>query len=211
MARAYTVTSETGGTAALTPASTVPPAGLTTEEAQLTFGAGTGLNPVILADQLSAFLAHERCGVHLYRAVRGLTTIDEWREQYERFGEQTEEHVGILEELVSALGGDAMYVSTAARLVEAQDSKLLETMLVAGTLEARTVELACLEAVLQAERKCHGNWQLLSKLSKQLDRSEAADAISKAVSEVEEQEDEHVEWAERTWETAVTSRLLATT
>jgi rubrerythrin len=202
-----TVTGTVGGKAAPSPMSVSRESHTVSSTGLLEFGADTGVGGPFFADQMSAFLAHERCGVHLYRTVAGMTAIDEWREQYELFGDQTKDHVRILEELIVALGGDPMYVSPAARLTEIQNSKLLEAMLLSGALDTPTIELACLEAVLQAERKCHGNWTLVATLAEGLETSAGADAVKRAVAEVEDEEDEHVSWAEETWQQAVLAQL----
>ena len=60
--------------------------------------ARSGLEAEFLADLLSACLAHERCGVHLYRSVAGRSqepTLVSW---YEHFGEETLRHVELLEQ-----------------------------------------------------------------------------------------------------------------
>ena len=69
-------------------------------------------------------LAHERCGTHLYRSVAGRTNNPVLQAQYEEFGDETERHVEILEELVTAAGGNPNYVSPAARATEGTDAKL---------------------------------------------------------------------------------------
>jgi rubrerythrin len=205
--KSYTVTRDLGGKTAPTPMSVAPPNGMMQPSALLGMDVA-GVNAPQLADLLSSFLAHERCGVHLYRAVAGATLQDDWRAQFERFGDQTKEHVRILEELVTSLGGDPMYVSPAARLTETQNTKIIETMLVSGSFDQVTAELSLIEAVIQAERKCHNNWSFLSQISDSLPASGAATAIKKAVDEVEQQEDEHVQWAEQAWENALRSSLL---
>src|SRR4051794_31654204 len=59
----------------------------------------TGFNGAFLADLLSAMLTHERCGRHLYRSVAGRTNNPVLRAKYEEFGEETERHAKILEEV----------------------------------------------------------------------------------------------------------------
>ena len=50
---------------------------------------GSGLDPEFLADLLSACLAHERCGVHLYRSVSQRSEEPELVSWYEHFGQET--------------------------------------------------------------------------------------------------------------------------
>ncbi|HKP85615.1 MAG TPA: hypothetical protein VJZ26_05945 [Blastocatellia bacterium] len=155
-------------------------------------------NSIFLANLVSAFSAHERCGLHLYRTAAGMTGFEEWRAKYEEFGAQTAEHVRILSELTTALGGDPMYVSPQARMTEFLNSKLMEPILFAGSVDTLTMEITTLEAVFLAEQKCHANWELLKSLAGQISDSPARRAIEQAVTQVEDQEDEHVRWAQQT-------------
>jgi rubrerythrin len=162
---------------------------------------------IALANLVSAFAAHERCGVHLYRAAAGMTQIAEWRERYEEFLAQTVEHVRVLSELALELGGDPMYVSPQARMTEFMNTKLMEPILFDGSVDTLTRELTMLEAVLLAERKCHANWQLLGLFADLSPNSATAQAVRRAVEQVEDQEDEHVAWAEQTWQQAMLAQL----
>jgi rubrerythrin len=173
------------------------------------FAPDSHLNSLFLADLLSAFLAHERCGVHLYRSAIAQTHNEAWRQRYQAFLGETEEHVRILESLVSQLGGDPMYVSPAARLDELQNAKLMEPILLAGSFDSITSELAGLEAVLIAEQKCHANWSLLSRLVQGLADGESVRVLRQAVNQVESQEDEHVRWALSTWQQTLMTLLQA--
>lgn len=203
----YMVTADKGGRTRPAPATAARPEATTSLSELASFGAGAVPNGAFLADLLSSFLAHERCGVHLYRTVAATTANEEWRERFEEFGGETENHVSILEELVTELGGDPMYVSSAARLVEAQDTKLLEPLLLSGSFDAATLELACIEAVILGEEKCHANWQLLGALVESIPESDARTAIQEAVEEAEDEEDEHVAWARSAWQETLMSQL----
>jgi demethoxyubiquinone hydroxylase (CLK1/Coq7/Cat5 family) len=158
-----------------------------------------GLDPVFVAGLLSACLAHERCGLHLYRSVQARTHNPVLAEKYREFGEQTADHVAILEELIARMGGDPGYVSPAARFTEKMDAALLEsTFLLGGSADLMTQEMAMLEAVFLAETLCHHNWQGLAQLAAHVPEGEGRDALEGAVRQVESQEDEHLDWAQRT-------------
>jgi rubrerythrin len=163
--------------------------------------AGSGLNGMIMADLLSSFLMHEQCGLHLYRTAMSMTTDDTLRAKYEEFGAETEEHIRIFEELIAACGGQPGYVSPAARLVEAMDSKVHEAVVaLPDGADQATLELAILEAVVLAETKCHSDWSLIQQLTAELPEGAARTAFQNAVDQVEQQEDEHIRWARQTWE-----------
>jgi rubrerythrin len=195
-------TKETGGLAPLMTATTfaAPECALPPEQLEQ-FLAGTGLNGPFLADLLSSFLAHEQCGFHLYRTAISLTSNATLKERYEEFCAETEEHIGIFEELIAACGGQPGYVSPAARLVEATDTKIHEAViLLPDGADQATLELAILEAVVLAETKCHADWSLIQKLTGEMPDGAARDAFQQAVDQVEQQEDEHIRWARQTWE-----------
>jgi hypothetical protein len=119
--------------------------------------------------------------------------------RYVQFGEETQHHVEVLEELVTGAGGNPSYVSQQARLVHGMDSKLVEsTWAGTGAVDLMAAEMAMLDAVYLAETMCHTNWQLLAKLCEAADAGPTRDAMQRAVDEVEHQEDEHLEWARTT-------------
>jgi rubrerythrin len=175
----------------------------------MTFADAVKGNSIFLANLVSAFSAHERCGLHLYRTAAGMTGFEDWRAKYEEFGAQTAEHVRILSVLTTRLGGDPMYVSPQARMTEFFDSKLMEPILFAGSVDTLTMELTTLEAVFLAEQKCHANWELLKTLASQMADSPDRQAIEQAVAQVEDQEDEHVRWAQQTLKKTLMAQIAA--
>jgi hypothetical protein len=130
--------------------------------------------------------------------VAARTTIDELRQQYERFGDETLEHVNLLEGLIESAGGDSHYVSPAARATQKAGAAVLEsTFAVQGSIDADTAELAMLEAVMLAEAKDRHNWQLLAQLAAQMS-GELGTEFAAVVAEVLAQEEEHYGWASQT-------------
>jgi rubrerythrin len=202
-----TVTKERGGKTTPIGMTVAEPACRMTESELTGFGGEPGLMGVFLAELMSGFAAQERCGVHLYRVAAGLTQIPEWRERYEEFGEETEEHVRIYEELIARLGGDPMYVSPQARMTQYVSTKLMEPILLEGSVDTLTQELTMLEAVMLAERKCHANWELVAELGRVMEDGPEREAIREAVGRVGPQEDEHVEWAETSWREMALAQL----
>jgi len=193
-----TPTTASGATAAVGPMVYVDPARVhppTTFEELI---GDSGLNGPFIADLLSDMLAHERAGSHLYRSVHGRTLNPVLESQYEHFGEETQEHVATLEDLIATLGGDPQYVSAAARATEKSGTGLVEsTYLLGGSVDALTRELVMLEAVFLAEAKDHANWEGLGQLAPLLPDA-ARDPVAAAVEKVKTQEDEHLTWARKT-------------
>jgi demethoxyubiquinone hydroxylase (CLK1/Coq7/Cat5 family) len=160
---------------------------------------GSGMNGGFLADLMSAMVTHERCGRHLYRSVAGRTNNPMLRRRYQEFGEQTERHFEILEALITAAGGNPCYVSPQARVTQGLDTKLVEsTFALGGGVDVMTQEMAMLDAVFLAETIDHANWSTLSKLTDSMADGELRDRFRAAVAEVEEEEDEHLDWAATT-------------
>jgi rubrerythrin len=151
----------------------------------------------ILMDKLSEFLMVEQGGLELYRVAAARCTAPTVRAKYEEFGRQTAHHREVLVKLIADLSGDPDYVSPTARLAQYKASKLLGAALQVDGLSQAEVELSDLENVLLAETKDHADWQLLAQLAKGAP-GEIKTALRAAVDEVEEQEDEHLEWARQT-------------
>ena len=199
-----TPTKDKGATTKPMPGVYVEAAQQTTDDMLATTMPEGGLNGPFVADLLSAMLTHERCGRHLYRSVEGRTNNPILKGKYREFGQETERHVEILEQLITQLNGNPNYVSPMARAVEGTDSKLLEsTFMLAGSLDLVTAEMAMLDAVFLAESADHANWKTLSELVNSFPAGDLRDAFRTAVNEVEEQEDEHLEWA-----SAMKSRMV---
>ena len=151
----------------------------------------------IVMDKLSEFLMVEQGGLELYRVAADRSTQPKLKSKYQEFERQTAHHREVLVKLITALGGDPDYVSPTARLAQYKASKLLGAALQVAGLSEEEIEINDLENLLLAETKDHANWHLLSQLAEQAS-DEMKQAMQAAVDEVEEQEDEHLEWARET-------------
>jgi rubrerythrin len=151
----------------------------------------------VLLDKLSEFLMTEQGGFELYRVAASRSIVPELRSRYEEFGQETARHREILVQLITELGGDPDYVSPTARLVQYKASKLLGAALQVDGLSMAEAEVSDLENVLLAETKDHANWHLLRQLTPRLS-GEQQQAVQAAVDAVEDQEDQHLNWARET-------------
>ena len=193
-----TPTKANGATAKPNEVLYVDPACQVSDEALAEQMSVDNMNAAFMADLLSGMLAHERCGVHLYRAVATRSNNPMLKRRYEEFGQETLHHVEVLEQLITELGGDPNFVSPTARAVHGMDSNLVEsTFMLNGALDVMTREMAMLDAVFLAESMDHANWQLLSQLVDRME-GDTRDTFASAVEQVEGQEDEHLEWARTT-------------
>jgi rubrerythrin len=192
-----TPTAATGARSVPQPMTYVDPARTLPAAEHESFLEGTGMNGPFVADLLSNMAAHERAGVMLYRSVAERTHNPVLQQRYRHFGNETVEHVDILQALVTQLGGDPNYVSPAARATEKSGLGLLEsTFLLTGSVDLMTQELVMLDAVLLAEAKDHANWSCLSALVADMPDGEVRTAFEDAVDQVGPQEDEHHMWAQ---------------
>lgn len=190
-----TPTADLGARSRSVGATSVDPAGTLGSEEAGRFLADTGLNGPFVADLLSSLITHERCGVHLYRSVASRTQNPVLERKYEHNEAEELRHLEILEELVTALGGDPLYVSPIARVTEKAASMMLEsTFLLGGSVDPMDQEMVMLDAVFLAEAKDNANWATLGALVASVP-SELRDVVSEAVEEARATEAEHLEWA----------------
>lgn len=159
-----------------------------------------GANPTFLADLLSAFLMHERCGAELYHEVTERTKNPILKTKYQEFGKETQKHTEILTRVIGELGGNPDYVSPSARGVEAQDKNLVQATISLQTDDLMAKEMAMLDAVFVAESVDHANWQAVSKIARQFQGKKLGDVLGRAAAEVEPEEDKHLSWASATRE-----------
>lgn len=159
-----------------------------------------GANPTFLADLLSAFLMHERCGAELYREVIERTKNPILKTKYQEFGKETQKHTEILTRVIGELGGNPEYVSPSARGVEMQDKNLVQATISLQTDDLMAKEMAMLDAVFVAESVDHANWQAVSKIARQFQGKKLGEILGRAAGEVEPEEDKHLSWASSTRE-----------
>jgi hypothetical protein len=61
-------------------------------------------------------------------------------------------------------------------------------------LKPAQVELNAMENIVLAETKDHADWELLGKISRQASDDRIRDVLKPVVSDVEAEEDEHLNW-----------------
>jgi rubrerythrin len=169
--------------------------------------AASGTEVVDLAPEavelLYQALETELGGVQVYTQALECAQNDDLREEWEEYLEQTERHVEVVQELFQELGLDPEHEGPGRQCVRAIGEALVRSMKLARQKASpEAAELAAAEAVVLAETKDHLNWSLLAKLAKTLD-GPLAEALSAAVEEVEDEEDEHLYhsqgWTRELW------------
>ena len=148
-------------------------------------------------------LETEMGGVQIYQASIECAVNDDLKEEWQKYLEQTQRHVEIMEEVVTAFGLDPMEETPGREVVRHIGESLVAAMEMArenGTPEA--AQLVAAECVTLAETKDHQNWHLLRELQKE-QKGDKAKVLKAAIEEVEDQEDEHLYhtkgWARELW------------
>lgn len=96
---------ETGATIRPGPMVTVLPEREVAEDRYTDFAADSGLNGPFLADQLSAFVTHERMGINLVRTLHARSDNPALRARYADLEGETLRAVGVWETLIGQLAG----------------------------------------------------------------------------------------------------------
>jgi rubrerythrin len=156
-----------------------------------------------LRELLLQSLEHEMGGVKVYETALKCAVNDDLREEWEKYHQETERHVQVLQDVFSALQLDPEEQTPGRKIVQEMGASLVKAMeqaLQAGDPPAAQI-LAC-ECVTLAETKDHLDWELIGEASKKLTGADAK-ALKQAYQEVEDQEDEHLYhtrgWARELW------------
>jgi ferritin-like metal-binding protein YciE len=156
-----------------------------------------------LSELLLQSLEHERGGVKIYETALQCAQNDELKEEWQKYLDETQNHVLVLEDVFAAMGLDTEEESPGRKIIRNMGAALVKSMkdaLAEG--EPAAAELVACECVVLAETKDHLDWELLGECAKKLTGAEAK-ALKAAVAEVEDQEDEHLYhtkgWCRELW------------
>ena len=147
-------------------------------------------------------LETELGGVEVYRMAIQCASNEDLKEEWTRYGEQTERHVQILRGVFDALGLDPE-ATTPGRLIVREKGKTLVAAMRRALKEAPgAAQVVAAECVVDAETKDHRNWELIGEVGEKM-TGEAGDALVEAYEQVEDQEDEHLYhtmgWCRELW------------
>lgn len=136
-------------------------------------------------------LEHERGGVKIYETALKCAQNDDLKEEWEKYHQQTERHVQILQDVCAQMQLDAEEQSPGRKIVHDMGQSLVAAMEAAlGAGDKNQAELVACDCVVLAEEKDHFNWQLIGEVAKKTTGAEGK-ALKEAYKEVEDQEDEH--------------------
>ena len=137
-------------------------------------------------------LETELGGVQVYKTALECAVNSDLKKEWEKYLEQTEDHVRIARRVIEAFEIDPEQDSAGRRVVRHQGESLVRAMQMAreeGDDEA--AQLVAAECVVLAETKDHDNWSLLKEVAEKTTDNRGR-VLKEAVEEVEQQEDEHL-------------------
>jgi rubrerythrin len=148
-------------------------------------------------------LETELGGVQVYTTALRCAENDELKEEWEEYLEQTQQHVQIVQDVLTKLGLDPNEETPGRKVVRHIGEALVESMEMAlNEGEPGAAQLVATEAVVLAETKDHQNWHLIGEIIKNA-KGELARALKDAHEQVEPEEDEHLYhtkgWSRELW------------
>jgi hypothetical protein len=156
-----------------------------------------------LKELLLQALEHELGGVLVYQTALECVINDDLREEWEKYLDQTANHVEILINACAALGLDPDEMTPGRKVVQHTGKALVVAMKMAlAASDPAAAELVACDCVVLAETKDHANWGLISECAKALEGDDGA-ALRDAYEQVEDEEDEHLYhskgWCRELW------------
>jgi rubrerythrin len=136
-------------------------------------------------------LEHEKGGVKIYETALKCAQNEDLKEEWEKYHQETERHVQILQDVCSQMQLDAEEQTPGRKIVKDMGASLVAAMEAAlATGDEEQAECVACECVVLAEEKDHANWHLIGEVAKKMTGAEGK-ALKEAHQEVEDQEDEH--------------------
>jgi len=154
-------------------------------------------------DLLYQALETEKGGVQIYSTALRCALNKDLREEWNKYLEQTKNHVQIVTEILRGLELDPDADTPGRGVVRYIGTSLVKAMEMAlRSTDPQSAQIVAAECIVLAETKDHHNWQLLGELAKNAQEAEAA-LIMPAYEQVEEEEDEHLYhtrgWTRELW------------
>jgi rubrerythrin len=156
-----------------------------------------------LKELLLQSLEHEMGGIKVYETALRCVVNEDLKEEFEKYHEETERHVQILQDVFSQLQLDPEEQSPGRKIVHDLGASLVAAMEAArGAGDPDAAQIVACECVTIAELKDHLDWELIGEAAKKMKGAEAK-ALKEAYEEVEDQEDEHFYhskgWSRELW------------
>ena len=148
-------------------------------------------------------LETELGGVQVYRTAVRCAQNKDLREEWQKYGKQTERHVRIVRTVFAQLKLDPEKETPGRQIVRSKGKALVVAMEKAlETGGGAAAQLVAAECVVDAETKDHANWELIGQIAKKSSGTQK-EALKKAHDEVEDEEEEHLYhtmgWSRELW------------
>jgi len=148
-------------------------------------------------------LETELGGVQVYTTALRCAQNEDLKEEWEKYLQQTQNHVTIVEDVLTKLDLDPDEETPGRKVVRTIGEALVQSMEMAlAEGKPGAAQLVAAEAVVLAETKDHQNWHLIGEVSKKV-KGNVAQVLKEAYDEVEHEEDEHYYhtkgWARELW------------
>jgi hypothetical protein len=156
-----------------------------------------------LNELLYQMLETEMGGVEIYRTAIRCATNDDLKSEWQKYLQQTENHVQIVRNIFDAMGLDPEIETPGRNVVRHVGRSLVKAMDIAlSSGSAESAQIVAAECVVLAETKDHLNWELLGQIAKKT-RGDEKKTLEAAQEKVEDEEDEHLYhtagWARELW------------
>lgn len=148
-------------------------------------------------------LETEKGGVEVYTTALRCAQNEDLKEEWEKYLDQTKEHVEIVTNVLSTLELDPNKETPGRKVVRHIGASLVQAMEMAlGAGDPKAAQIVACECVVFAETKDHLNWELIGELAGSLDDDDA-EVLMEAYEQVEDEEDEHLYhtsgWTRELW------------
>ncbi|HEV8231335.1 MAG TPA: DUF892 family protein [Thermoanaerobaculia bacterium] len=152
---------------------------------------------------LYQMLETEMGGVEVYRTAIRCATNDDLKKEWQKYLEQTENHVEIVRGIFNELGLDPEAETPGREVVRHIGESLVKAMDIAlSSAPPEAAQIVAAECVVLAETKDHLNWELLGQVAKKT-KGEEKKTLEAAQKKVEDEEDEHLYhtagWTRELW------------
>ncbi len=156
-----------------------------------------------VTDLLYQALETEKGGVQIYSTALRCALNEDLKEEWNKYLEQTKEHVQIVSNVLKAMNLDPEVETPGRKIVRHIGDSLVQAMEMAlRGPDLAAAQIVAAECVTLAETKDHLNWELIGEIAKN-SNADAAGKLKQAYDLVEPEEDEHLYhtsgWTRELW------------
>jgi rubrerythrin len=156
-----------------------------------------------LNELLYQALETELGGAQIYQAAVRCAINDELKEEWEKYLDQTRNHVQIVQNVITELGLDPETETPGRKVIRHIGESLLQAIEMARSAgEPEAAQVVAAEVIVLAENKDHLNWHLIGEVAGKA-KSKVAELLKEAHEKVEDEEDEHLYhtmgWTRELW------------